>query len=150
MHSSSRFRWGGVALGTAAVLLAAVPLVRPFLPRTVHAPVEPCRYSPRDSRVCDSSAIPRLETRAIATPALVSTPRLLAHVLGGLALALLLVGGWLALHAGWTAGRDDPVAFGSWSGSWREPGSAYPRSAPSTWPPSDSGGTPAGRAQPSR
>jgi hypothetical protein len=129
MYSSSRIRRGGVALATAAVLLATVPLVCPLLPRTVHVP---------------------METRALATSALASAPRLLADVPGVLAFALLLVGGGLAFHAVWTADRDDRGAFGRWSGPWPEPRAAHPPSAPSTWSRWDSGGTAAGGGRPPR
>jgi hypothetical protein len=127
MHSSRRIRIGAVVLGTAAVLLATFPVARSLSPLGLGAPVE---------------------TRAVARSAIAAAPRLLSHLMGMLALALLLVGGGLALRAVRAADRDEPRAFGPWSGSWPEPHASCPPSAWTMWHRADSGATGTGGGHP--
>jgi hypothetical protein len=85
----TRIRIGALALGIAALLLTAFPLIRPFFPFDPRSPVE---------------------TLTVASPALISAPWVLAHFLAMLAFVLLL-GGVLILYAALANGREERRAF---------------------------------------
>ena len=87
--SPTRRRFGALALGLAALLLAVFPLIRPFYPLDPTAPAA---------------------TLTVASPAVTSAPWVVAHLLCMLAFVMLLYG-VLILYAHLAHGHAEPRAF---------------------------------------
>ena len=71
LHDKTDTRYGSLALGLSALLLAVFPIIRPFFPLDPRAPAE---------------------TLAVASPAITSTSWVVSHLLGTLAFVLLVYG----------------------------------------------------------
>ena len=87
--STTRVRFGALALALAALLLAVFPLLRPFFPLDPTAPAE---------------------TLTVASPAVTSAPWVVAHLLCMLVFVMLLYG-MLTLYAHLAHGHAEPRAF---------------------------------------